>query len=594
MLDLLTSSYAQVLQAARRSRAGSRPYRIVILTDSTMSPIEPYLTILGAQIRLEVSLTYADPATTVPASFVAGNGSDQLKHADCILVLLSLPVQAPDLHHRAAFLPSQTRDELEEHVRNTATLLLSALRRQSAAPILWFSFEDATAALMTVTMPERPAARLNRFLETQLAGTKDTHLLDFSSCLTRVGQDNAFDRQRARTVSVLYRPALFREIALESFKYIRVFTGNTKKCLVLDCDGTLWGGTVGEDGVDNLAIGQEGSRSPYLAIQRAALDLHDNGILLALCSKNDASDVWQVFDQRPDMILQKNHFAAHRINWEDKPANLRSLAEQLNIALDSIVFVDDSAFETSMVEELVPDVTCLSLDQATLLDFRGTLSRLGWFASPATTKEDRLRAQSYRDDRQRGILQGASATLEEYLRSLSMQVAIVANSEVDIDRAAQLCRRTNQFNLTLHRHGADEIAGFVADADADVFMLSVSDKVGDLGNVGLAILRYRHDQAVIDTFLLSCRAFGRGLEDALLACCVDKARHRDAARLVGRYVAGPRNNLVCGFYKDRNFAPHPDGDTFALSPLAFAPPDHYASITMPDRLAREPICAGTT
>ncbi len=592
MLDLLTSSYAQVLQAARRSRTGSRPYRIVIVTDSTMSPIEPFLTILGADIDLEISLTYADPATTVPDSFAAGN--DTLKHADCILVLLSLRCQAPDLHDRAAFLPSPTRDDLEDHVRNTATLLLSALRQQSSAPILWFSFEDVTATLTTLAVSEPSAARLNHFLATRLADTGNAHLLDFSKCLAQTGHDNAFDPQRARTISVLYRPALFREIALESFKYIRNFTGNTKKCLVLDCDGTLWGGTVGEDGIDNLLIGQEGSNSPYLAIQRTALDLHDNGVLLALCSKNDEPAVWQVFDQRPDMILRKSHFAAHRINWDDKPANLRALAQQLNIALDSIVFVDDSVFETSMVEKLVPQITCLTLDKAALLDFRGILSRLGWFASPATTKDDRLRAQSYQDDGQRGILRGASATLEEYLRSLSMQVAIVANSDIDIDRAAQLCRRTNQFNLTLHRHGADEIAGFVAADDTDVFMLSVRDKVGDLGSIGLAILHHRHDQAFIDTFLLSCRAFGRGLEDILLTCCVDKARHRGATRLVGKYVPGPRNGLVCGFYKDRNFAPHQDGETFGLSPLAFTPPDHFASITTPSLQQREPIGAGIT
>jgi FkbH-like protein len=329
--------------------------------------------------------------------------------------------------------------------------------------------------------------------------------------------------------------------------------GSTKKVVAVDLDNTLWGGVVGESGVEGLVLGGEGTGLAFQEFQRELLKWHDAGTLLAICSKNNPSDAWEVVDRHPAMILKREHFAAARINWQDKAQNLRELAAELNVGIDSFAFLDDNPVERSLVRTLLPMVLVpeIPADPAE----RPAFLRQAQFAQRReVTTTDRTRTQSYRVDAQRRELKATASDLDAFIASLQQHVTIAPLNPATLSRAAQMCQRTNQFNLTTRRYTADELERLVAEGN-DVFTCSVRDRFEDSGIVGLAVLNYAEGRAEVDTLLLSCRILGRRIEDAFLAFLVTRARDKQVGELIGHYVSTPKNVQVASFYEDRGFAP---------------------------------------
>jgi FkbH-like protein len=282
------------------------------------------------------------------------------------------------------------------------------------------------------------------------------------------------------------------------------------------------------------------------------LNLHDRGVILALCSKNNEADVMEILRSHPEMLLREDHLAAWQINWDDKATNLARIAETLNIGLDSLVFVDDSPFECELVRARLPEVAVVELSSDPS-SFPARLSEGAYFDTLTLSAEDRVRNRMYRDEGLRKQLLQTASSLAEYLERLEMVAEIGLADCLAIARVAQLTQKTNQFNLTTLRYSEGEIRALVESADADVFTLKLRDRVADLGLIGVAIVRYRGTEAVIDTFLISCRAIGRGAEEALLAHVVNTARARGCAIVTGRYTVSPRNGQVAEFYGKQGF-----------------------------------------
>ena len=275
-------------------------------------------------------------------------------------------------------------------------------------------------------------------------------------------------------------------------------------------------------------------------------------MILALCSKNNEADVLDVLRNHPDMLLRETHLATRQINWDDKATNLTRIAQELNIGLDSLVFVDDSAFECNLVREQLPQVQVLQLssDPST---FVAQLSAGAYFDSLTLSAEDRERNEMYRDEVSRKRLQVSATSLEEYLARLELVAEISVPDDMAIPRVSQLTQKTNQFNLTTRRYSEGEIRAFVASPDADVFHLKLRDRVGDLGLVGVAIVRYLGARAEIDSFLMSCRAIGRGAEDALLAYLLNVAKARGCAHIAGVHITTKKNGMTADFYRRQGF-----------------------------------------
>jgi FkbH-like protein len=372
-------------------------------------------------------------------------------------------------------------------------------------------------------------------------------------------------------------------IAEEDWKFIRAAKGLSKKCLVLDCDNVLWGGIIGEDGLTGIRLSQDYPGSAFYEFQQEVLALHHRGVILALCSKNNEADVWQVFSEYPDMVLKKEHIAAAQINWDDKVTNLGRLSEDLNIGLDSMVLADDSDFEVEQVRQLLPDVEVLHLPPKGAVENRDILRTCGLFDTLTLSEEDRHRGRMYKAEAARKKLE-AALDPSTYLQSLEMEVAIRFVDETLVPRVAQLTQRTNQFNLTTQRYSAADISGLTESATSDVLCLRLKDRLGDYGIVGAAVLSRDGKQADIDTFLLSCRVIGRGVEDALLYACLKTAKLRGASVAQGKYIKTKKNALVADFYSRRGFTMDKTaGDktvySFDLTHAIPTAPDHISVVT---------------
>ncbi|MEQ9575458.1 MAG: HAD-IIIC family phosphatase [Rhodospirillales bacterium] len=339
--------------------------------------------------------------------------------------------------------------------------------------------------------------------------------------------------------------------------------GQVRKCLVLDCDGTLWGGIVGEDGLDGIKVS-----AAYQAFQREALNLRRRGVMLAICSKNNEPDVLEVLREHPDMLLREEHFVATQINWDDKATNLRRIAEELNIGIDALVFADDNAFECDFIRQAVPDVAVLHVS-GDPSGFRTLLTDRAFFDTPTLSAEDAKRSEMMAAERTRKQMVSSAESLEDYLRSLEIVATIGVPGPREIGRVAQLTQKTNQFNLTTRRYTEGDIERFLAAPDMGVYYLKLRDKVSDIGLIGVAITRPQENgvRLEIDTFLMSCRALGRGAEDALIARIAKDAAMNGYREIVGSYLPTKKNGQVADFYAKRGFAKLPgqgEGTSWSL------------------------------
>ncbi len=324
------------------------------------------------------------------------------------------------------------------------------------------------------------------------------------------------------------------------------------KCVIVDCDNTLWGGVVGEDGVAGLVLGESGPGRRHLELQRSLVNLRRRGVVLAVCSKNDESDVLSVFRTHPDSALDEDDFAAMRINWDDKADNIEAIVRELNLGLEHVVFIDDNPVECEWVKARLPAVHVINWPAD--VGEGGTLEDLGLFDSLLLTDEDRTRTDLYKADRQRRAAMTEVPSVEDYLRSLRMAAYVGPADSAHLPRLTQLIQRTNQFNLTTRRHDLAALDDMVRRPDASVLWLELRDRFGPSGVVGCGIIRCGGDDAVIDTLLLSCRVIGRGAEAVILNRLGARARELGATTLTGEYIATDRNAQVADLYSRLGFA----------------------------------------
>ena len=344
----------------------------------------------------------------------------------------------------------------------------------------------------------------------------------------------------------------FVHLAREYIRFLLPLCGRVCKALVIDLDNTIWGGIVGEDGLDGIKLGAEYPGNAYLEVQRAILDLHRRGIILAICSKNNPEDALEVFKRHDAMLLRLDHFAATRINWKSKAENIRELATELNIGIDALAFLDDNPLEREEVRMLLPEVHVIDLP-AGPAHFAAALRSTPVFERLTLSQEDRDRGTYYLAEQQRAQLQSGGVALDDYYRSLGMEVEIGAVTARTLARVAQLTQKTNQFNLTTRRYSEQEIAAKAADARWRVDALTASDRFGDYGLVGVAITSRDGEVCEIDSFLLSCRVIGRSVETALLSYIARAAAAGGMRTLRGWYLPTRKNAPSKDFYPKHGF-----------------------------------------
>jgi FkbH-like protein len=390
-------------------------------------------------------------------------------------------------------------------------------------------------------------ARVNLILAEKFSSRSNIVLLDTGYWQASLGRA-AYDLRMYAVAKILYSQPLFEKAAAEMTAVLSGSLGQAKKVVVCDLDNTLWGGVVGDDGADKIKLGAPDPVGEcFYQFQIALKALRSRGILLAISSKNDEQFALSVIEHHPAMALRRNDFVAWRINWRDKVENLLALAEELNLGLDSFVFLDDSPQERDQVRSVLPQVYTpdLPVSPSELAPF---LSSLSCFETTTLGKEDRQRTEMYNAERGRKEVLDVGGDVETWLRSLDIKVHAAPLNRESLPRATQLLNKTNQFNLSLRRLDEKSFWDWASEAGHAAFTFQVSDRFGDLGLTGLATLSYSGTQAQIVDFVMSCRAMGKKVEEALLGYLVEQAQSAGANRVKASPVDGPRNGPAKDFF----------------------------------------------
>lgn len=322
-----------------------------------------------------------------------------------------------------------------------------------------------------------------------------------------------------------------------------------KKCIVLDLDNTLWGGVLGEDGISGIKIGGDYPGKAFAFFQKSLLQLSKAGAILAVCSKNNEADVLEAWEKNPFMVLKKEHFAAYRINWTDKATNIKELAEELNIGLDSFVFVDDNPTERELIKQMLPMVSVPEFPAQPYelpMFFKQLVN--DYFKVYSITDEDKKKTEQYKANAARAQAQHSFTDFGAFLESLDIQITIEAANEFNIPRIAQMTQKTNQFNLTTKRYTDADVKGFLADG-WNIWCISVADRFGDNGITGCIMINGNE----IDTFLLSCRILGKGIEKAFVKQILLELRNQGLTEVKATYLPTAKNAQVKDFYEKCGF-----------------------------------------
>lgn len=454
---------------------------------------------------------------------------------------------------------------VQQQAGEMKTSILALLERLPDATCYVVAFGSTLAPaefVLDPLAPQRGQTAVERFLsEVRGFGALSPRVVvvDWDWHTRSVGTEAYHDERLWYLGRMRLNPAGLAALAGLVARNVAAYRGIARKVVVLDLDNTLWGGVVGEAGLKGLALGEDGIGLAFQDFQRELLRLHDAGVLLTIASKNNPDDALEVLDQHSGMILKREHFAAMRINWQDKVTNVRELAEELNLGIDSFVFLDDNPVERAWIRQGLPMVLVPELPEDPVLR-PGFLRRAAFFSRIRVTEADIRRAESYSAEKRRKEVQATASSFDNFLSSLEQAITVEPVHAGSLARAAQMCQRTNQFNLTTRRYTAADLEGMLRDEHTEAYTLSVRDRFGDSGITGLAILRFRGDTAVVDSLLLSCRVLGRKIEDAFLSSLARRAQERNARYLAGQYVPTPKNVQVASFYPDRGFETVAEGE----------------------------------
>ena len=415
----------------------------------------------------------------------------------------------------------------------------------------------------------------------EMSRTEGVRLIDLDAVQRQVGAVAAYDPRHAYLYRQPFSDAFLYTAGRQLARIVMASRRAAKKCVVLDADNTLWGGIVGEDGIDGIQIGDEFPGSAFRDFQKLVLSWRQQGVFVAVASKNNEADVFEVFDKHSGMVLKREHLSAWQINWLPKAENIPLIAKSLNIGTDSLVFIDDNPMEVAYMRDARPEVTSILVppDPA---DMVSTLQALTLFDQLDITDEDRKRADMMRAERDREAF-GAQISHGDFLKALNLKVDLFRAKTEDLGRVTQLINKTNQYNLTTIRRTLDEVRALAASSDWRLYAFRVTDKFGEYGLVGVIIIEVSPDKRrwTIDSLMMSCRVLGRGVETTLIGALADDARAEGAVEFVGSYIPTAKNAICACFLPDQGFT-QVDERTWRLD-LADAPaiPSHVERLGAP-------------
>lgn len=525
------------------------------------STLEPLAACLDVKIRLEgfQTRTFVGGFNTYRQEALDKNSPLYKSNPDVIV----LSVDAASVLDRMFISDyvrksEEERKSLQDDLVSSVVAVIQTLENNTSAIILVNNFlVPVFSPLGIVDNKQKLGLKLffegaNENLSDTFRESNQVFVVDLESISGDFGKSRTINWNTWYRGSVPFSEEFTLVLADEYLRYIRALKGRAKKCIVLDLDNTLWGGIIGEDGLEGIKLSNVSPGIEYVDFQRGLLSLYNRGVILAVCSKNNYDDAIKVFQEHPYQVLKEKHFAAMRINWQNKAASIAELAEEINIGLDSMVFFDDNPVERAQVSLAHPEVLVVDLPKNPRL-YRETLEHLNVFDVLSLTKEDLVRGEMYAGKRKRAELEKSAESIEDFLRTLDLKVKIQPVNDFDTPRVVQLIGKTNQFNLTTRRYTDAEVRQFREDKSAIVYSMAVTDKFGDEGIVGVSIIKMKGTDWWIDSLLMSCRVIGRSVETALLAKIAFDARAAKAKKLIGEYIPTKKNPPAADLYERHGF-----------------------------------------
>ena len=532
-------------------------YRVAILRSFTVEPVVPLLRAEAFVRGIDLTVHVGD--FNAFAQEILDPGSNLYGFAPNAVILAAKTSDlAPDLWQQYADLTPDAVSVAVRRVSDSLSQWIRAFRERSAAALILHSLEvptRASAGILDSQLETGQAAaiqQINRELGKAAREHRNIYVLDYDGLVARHGRLRWQDERKWLIARMPIAADHLIYLAREWMRFLVPLTGKTAKVLVADLDNTLWGGVIGEDGMNGIKLGPEYPGAAYQNLQRAMLDLAKRGILLAICSKNNQDDAMEALKSHPGMLLKPKDFAAMRINWTEKAQNLREIAAELNLGIDALAFIDDNPFEREQVRKTLPEVTIIDLPHDPL-GYAAAVRDCPVFERLTLSSEDQQRTGMYAEQRERSQAEQSFQSKEDFFRYLEQEAEVASVSPATLARVAQLTQKTNQFNLTTRRYTEQQVAEMAAQSDCQVLAIKVKDRFGDHGLVGVAITRDEADTCEIDTFLLSCRVIGRSVETALLAHIAQMAAARNRRRLLGKFLPTKKNAPARDFYAQHGF-----------------------------------------
>lgn len=425
--------------------------------------------------------------------------------------------------------------------------------------------------------------KLNTLLVEITGANTGVNIIDLDSLIRRIGLNNWIDAKMWSLAKIAGGTKFVSEFTGEIMPVIREAAGLRKKCLVLDLDNTLWGGIIGEDGIGGVKLGGDYPGNVYSEFHKRIADLWKRGVILAINSKNNFEDVKAMFENHPEMALSLDHFAVAKINWTDKSVNLKAIAEELNISLDSFVFVDDNPVECERIASVYPEVSVFQVP-AIIEHLPSQFTEIAkLFDGVLVSEEDKQRNQMYKQNQIRQEVQKKVHNIEEFLGSLEMSAEVDVLNKGNLQRVVQLLQKTNQFNVTTKRHSEQFVANIIDRKEWLTYVVRLKDKYGDNGIVLVALVQIIEGQAVMDTFLMSCRVIGRTLEQVVVSIIVKDLKVRGIQSFIGEYIPTAKNKLVENLFLDLGFSvldKTPDIVRYHVPVIDYKFSEKYSYITM--------------
>lgn len=573
-LSSVAPTFSQLKKLGGQDLEGAPHYRLALLGDCATqhlaAALKGYARYTGLNLDVfDAGYNQLDAQILDPAS--------ELYAFDAHAVLLYMCAEK----FQQAFYdtPPEQRGGFADRVFEKISAYWQAVCAKSRAVVLQFNFaaiDDGcfgSYAMKTADSFPFQLRRLNLLLAEGCQTHKSVFLIDLDGIQSCHGRRNTFEDKLFYIAKMPLSLDVLPEAAKRVLDVVHALRGRVKKCVILDLDNTLWGGVIGDDGLNGIQIGELGNGPAFAHLQRWLKALRERGILLAVCSKNNEDAAKEPFLKHPEMVLRLDDISMFVANWEDKASNIRYIQQTLNIGMDSMVFLDDNPFERNLVRSMIPELTVPELPEDPAL-YVSYLQGLNLFETASYSQGDAKRTKQYQEEAERTVLRASFGSYDDYLAGLEMTAAAKPFDPFHYPRIAQLTQRSNQFNLRTVRYTEAQIEELAASCGHITRYYTLRDKFGDYGLISVVVMDKQPDHTLfISEWLMSCRVLKRGMEEFIINDLIAVAAENGYTRVVGEYIKTAKNAMVADIYERMGFCR--DGNRFTAETADFVPNKTY-------------------